>query len=189
MPLRVLSIDVGSGNYALCALTLAGASSEFALDRLECWRLGDPKATPASGLLDRLLQRFQTWDLWTEGDWRPDRVLIEQQMRAAHANVALAFGTYAMLRTLCPNAEVRFVRPSRKFNGFREMLPALALPPPPPPTTTTAASPRTTHQGRKRLAVSLAEAILAQSGHPSLATTCPGQKKDDLADAFLQAFC
>ena len=190
MPTRVLSIDVGSGNYALCAITFAEVGA-FSVDRLECWRLGDPKATPASGLLDRLMERFRAWDLWTEGGWRPDKILIEQQVRGAHANMALAFGTYAMLRTLCPHAEARFVRPASKFNGFRERLPEqllLALPPlllNPPPSNNAVS----THQGRKRLATSLAEAILAQTGHPPLATFCPGQKKDDLADAFLQAFC
>ena len=42
---------------------------------------------------------------------------------------------------------------------------------------------------RKRFAVDLAVTLLRETGQPELQSFCPGSKKDDLADALLQAFC
>jgi len=177
---RVLSIDIGKGNYALCAVSLP----EVHVQRLECWRLGETKATPASQLIDRLLDHFKDWDLWSTG-WSPDVVLIEQQVRGAHINLALAFATYAHMKTRFPRATVRFVKPASKFKAFSKIV----------SLTDQVLCARVqnmaslTYAKRKRLAVDIAEAILREKKQPDLTLHCPGTKKDDLADAFLQSFC
>lgn len=178
---KVLSIDVGKGNYALCV-------SEFQDGRfvqitcLESWCIGDTKATPASGLIDRLLVKFQQWK-YVE---TPDVVLIEQQMRGAHINLALAFASYAYFKTRLPNANVKFVPPGNKFKCYEKFIklqdPLLLV-------ELSAKTPLDYTQ-RKRYAVKLAEAILKETHQPKLATFTDNKKKmDDLADAFLQSFC
>jgi hypothetical protein len=135
---------------------------------------------PASQLVDRLLERLRNWDVWEH--WTPDVVLIEQQMRGAHINLALAFATYAHFRTRFPATAttVRFVPPSLKFSAHAKFVANVDVGPVP-----------TDYRKRKRFAVKLAQDILAAKGLPPLETLCPsaGAKKDDVADAFLQCFC
>lgn len=165
---RVLSIDVGSGNFAVCLLELPAIRLHY----LENWRLGDAKALPASQIVDRMLAKLsQIQDI-------PDVVLIEQQMRGAHVNLALAFGAYACLRTRFPQASVRFVKPANKFKGFAKFVPwneDVLVP--------------VEYAKRKRLAVKLADTLLQEHCGTTLGTLCPDGKRDDVADAFLQAFC
>lgn len=170
---NVLSIDVGSGNFAVCAMVLP----EIRLVRLENWRLGDSKANPASQLIDRLLEKFMSWQGWEEGTWTPDVVLIEQQMRGAHANLALAFAAYTYLKTRFPRACVKFVKPASKFKAFSKFVPIAEVAVP------------VEYAKRKRLAVKIADTILNDVLGTSLGTLCPDAKRDDLADAFLQSFC
>lgn len=175
---KVLSIDIGRGNYALCVMTLP----TMHVERIESWRLGENKATPASQLIDRLLDHVAKWDLWKTG-WIPDVVLIEQQVRAAHINLALAFATYAHMKTRFPEARVKFVPPMSKFKAYAKFV-------------TLPASMQLQQGGmplsyakRKSLAVDIAESILRETQQPALQVHCPGAKKDDLADALLQSFC
>ncbi len=165
---RVLSIDVGSGNFAVCFLELPAIHLRY----LENWRLGDAKALPASQLVDRMLEKLcALHDI-------PDVVLIEQQMRGAHVNLALAFGAYACLRTRFPAATVKFIKPLLKFQGFAKFVPwneEVIVPP--------------EYAKRKRLAVKLADTLLQEHCGTTLGTVCPDGKRDDAADAFLQAFC
>lgn len=166
--MKVLSIDVGCGNFAVCSLELPALK----LGRLENWRLGDSKALPASQMVDRMLDRLK------ELAETPDVVLIEQQMRGAHVNLALAFGAYAYFRTHCPLASVKFVKPSLKFKAFTKFVPwneEVVVP--------------VEYAKRKRLAVKLCDTLLENYLETNLQTLCGEGKKDDLADAFLQAFC
>lgn len=169
---NVISIDVGSGNFAICAMVLP----EIRLLKLESWRLGDSKAAPASQLIDRLLEKFNRWDAWDDG-WTPDVILIEQQMRGAHANLALAFAAYTYLKTRFPRASAKFVKPASKFKAFSKFVPLSEVAVP------------VEYAKRKRLAVKLTETILKDVLDLSLGDLCPGAKRDDLADAFLQSFC
>jgi hypothetical protein len=165
---NVLSIDVGSGNFAVCLLELPA----IRLHKLENWRLGDAKALPASQLVDRMLAKLSAIQEV------PDVVLIEQQMRGAHVNLALAFGAYACLRTRFPQACVKFVKPANKFKDFAKFVPwneDVVVP--------------VEYAKRKRLAVKLADTLLQDYCGTTLGTLCPDAKKDDVADAFLQAFC
>lgn len=165
---KVLSIDVGCGNFAVCMLELPSLKLHF----LQNWRLGDAKALPASQMIDRMLAKLGTITLL------PDVVLIEQQMRGAHVNLALAFGAYAYFRSKYPEASVKFVKPSLKFKGFAEFVPwtdAVVVP--------------VEYAKRKRLAVTLADALLKEYFNTCLQALCPDTKRDDVADAFLQAFC
>ena len=206
--LKVVSIDVGASNYGVCACTMAetdgGADDagpvSLTIVRLESWFLGDRKAVPASFLVDRVLEQWQQWTLWQQqqeprgGAWQPDRVVIEQQMRGAHVNLALAFATYAYFKLQHPAATVKFVPPAAKFKAYRKAFPGIAQAFP------DAAAPSAYHS-RKRRAVAIADAILRETNQPSL-LSFGGQnqnhdqdqvsssiKKDDLADALLQAFC
>ena len=179
---NVLSVDIGRGNYAVCALTLSSGPHSVEVKRVELWRLGETKAMPASRLIDRLLDLFHNWDFWTmNADWVPSTVLIEQQVRGAHINLALAFATYTYFSVKFPTTTtVKFVSPSLKFKGFRNFV----LPPQHERKCT-----NLTYAQRKKLAVELAEHVLEQTGNLPLCTLCPGAKKDDIADAFLQSFC
>lgn len=170
----VLSIDIGCEHYALCLARLP----QLRVDCLVRWRLGDPRASPASQLIDRLLDHFQQWEALSH--LAPDVVLIEQQMRGAHVNLALAFATYAHLKTRLPKARVRFVKPSDKFAAYRAFVDGVATREVP-----------TAYAKRKRFAVQLAQDVLRAKGLPPLEALCPeaGAKKDDVADAFLQCFC
>lgn len=156
--------------------------------RMQLWKLGETKATPASQLVDRLIDKFTKWDFWEEShEWTPTVVVIEQQVRGAHVNLALAFATYAYFKTRFQAAVVKFVHPSLKFKGFANYVTLQGQSLELAKSTTTL-----TYTKRKRLAVELAEVLLEQTGHPPLATLCtllPGAKKDDIADAFLQSFC
>ena len=49
-------------------------------------------------------------------------VLIEQQIRGAHINLALAFSTYTAMKVRFPHATVRFVAPIAKFKGYESYL-------------------------------------------------------------------
>lgn len=167
---KVLSIDVGCGNFAVCLLELPA----IRLRTLENWRLGDSKALPASQMVDRMLSKLDSLEE------TPDVVLIEQQMRGAHVNLALAFGAYTFSRIRFPKAEVRFVKPLCKFKGFANFVSigegdGVTVP--------------VEYAKRKRLAVKLADSILKEHMNTSLETLCPDSKRDDVADAFLQAFC
>lgn len=172
---RVLSIDVGATHYAVCAVTFQGGGTlQPCIDYLDSWYLGDVKAVPASRLVDRLVERMTGWEfLQTTWQGGPSTILIEQQMRGAHVNVALAFSTYSLFRVLFPSAETRFVPPLAKFTVASQ--------------TYEEAVPKG-YQARKRFAIKTANRILQDLGLSSLADRCPGQKQDDLADAFLQAF-
>lgn len=179
---NVLSIDVGKANYALCAADID--TSHVLVKRLECWRLGDTKAMPASQLIDTLVQNFQEWDLLQE--FTPNVVLIEQQIRGAHINLALAFATYTYMKTRFPTAIVKFVRPANKFKAFATFV---TLSQEDQVILNMSSKATSDYVKRKRLAVKLTEIILQKTQQPDLQTLCPGAKKDDLADAFLQAFC
>lgn len=208
LKLKVVSIDVGASNYGVCACTMAGTAGtdagpvSFDIVRLESWCLGDRKAVPASFLVDRVLEQWQQWTLWQEqqsphGVWRPDRVVIEQQMRGAHVNLALAFATYAYFKLHHPAATVKFVPPAAKFKAYRKAFPGIAQAFPD-------ASTPSAYHSRKRRAVAIADAILRGTNQPSLLSfgsqpqtqdqdpdhvSSSSIKKDDLADALLQAFC
>ena len=180
---HVLSIDVGKGNYAICATTFDDSHKFVRVQRLESWCIGDTKATPASGLIDRLLAKFQQWE-YVE---TPDVVLIEQQMRGAHINLALAFASYTYFKTRFPNATVKFVPPGNKFKFYEKYVtfedPLLVA------ELSSVKTPLDYTQ-RKRYAVKLAEAILKETHQPNLGTFTDNKKKmDDIADAFLQSFC
>lgn len=164
----VLSIDVGCGNFAVCLLELPAMRLGF----LENWRLGDAKALPASQIVDRMLSKLASIQQ------TPDVVLIEQQMRGAHVNLAMAFAAYAHFRTRFPGKVVKFVKPVSKFKGFAKFA--------------SIGEPVTVpiqYAKRKRLAVALADSILQSHMGTSLQAVCPDSKQDDVADAFLQAFC
>ncbi len=158
---------------------------DIQIRRLESWRLGDTKAMPASALIDRLLKNMEEWDLWSTG-WAPDVVLIEQQMRGAHINIALAFATYTCMKLRFPHAIVKFVRPGSKFTAFVKFI---ALSDESVQKKLHDKSALLSYAKRKHLAVEVAESILRQQEQPNLQSHCPGAKKDDLADAFLQSFC
>lgn len=182
-PQRVLSIDIGRGNYAVCALNLSPET--VAVQRLELWRLGETKASPASQLIDRLLDKFRSWN--QTQTWAPTAVLIEQQVRGAHINLALAFATYTYFKTAFPTAVVKFVHPTVKFKGYANYVTLSEI-----DSLEIAKHTNLSYTKRKRFAVDLAEMVLKHTGHEPLATLCtlcPGAKKDDLADAFLQSFC
>ena len=172
--MKVLSVDVGCGHYAVCCATLPDVDVAC----LDCWRLGDTKSMPASRIVDRLLERFRDWSFLER--WSPDVVLIEQQMRGAHINLALAFATYTYFRTRWPDRVVRFVKPSLKLQAFANFVQGVEVQAVP-----------SDYARRKRYAVKLAQDILKAKGLPSLEMLCPSaaSKKDDLADAFLQCFC
>ncbi len=168
----VLSIDIGLSNYSLCALELPTIQVVV----LDLWNLGDSKVVPASQLIDRLLAKIQAYELWES--WTPTVVLIEQQIRGAHINLALAFSTYTAMKVRFPHATVRFVAPMAKFKGYESYL------------TLTDANPKgipKDYAGRKRHSVHLAKNILQQTFQDQWLES--RAKLDDLADAFLQAFC
>ena len=171
---RVLSIDVGANHYALCALSISNSSTPT-IQALESWNLGNVQAVPASRLVDRMMERFAKWSVLET--FRPTHVLIEQQMRGAHVNIALGFATYSFLKVLFPQADTRFVRPLAKF-ATSQTKPLLTNNPIPKG-----------YQQRKRFTVRIAERVLMECGLPSLCEMCPEVKKDDIADAFLQALC
>lgn len=181
----VLSIDIGRGNYAICATEFTPTSFVQIL-RLETWCIGNTKATPASGLIDRLLVKFQEWDFLESNNPAPHVVLIEQQMRGAHINLALAFASYTYFKTRLPQTTtVKFVPPSNKFKSYTKYVKLQD------PLLVDEIVP-VDYTKRKRFAVKLAQAILKETHQPLLQTFClnPDQKKlDDLADAFLQSFC
>lgn len=168
---KVLSIDIGLSNYSLCALELPSIQ----VTTLELWNLGDSKVVPASQLIDRLLGKIQAWELWKT--WTPDTVLIEQQIRGAHINLALAFSTYTAMKMKFPGALVKFVTPMAKFKGYQSYL-TLA--------EAKADIPKD-YTGRKRHSVYLAKKILQQTFQDHWLES--RAKLDDLADSFLQAFC
>jgi hypothetical protein len=176
--MRVLSVDVGTVNYAMCACTLP----DVQVLHMESWRLGDMKAAPASFLVDRMLERWDTWCLANSG-WEPECVVIEQQMRGAHANLALAFSTYTYMRVRFPRSRIKFVGPAAKFKGYRKVLGSVAA--------TFPDVPPAGYSARKRMAVAIADAILVSFNQPRLATFCrdTDKKQDDIGDAFLQSFC
>jgi hypothetical protein len=176
---RVLSVDVGTANYAICACTFSPMPTLVLVD---IWRLGDTKAVSASSLVDRLIERWQSCSLFSQG-WVPDTVVIEQQMRGAHINLALAFSTYAFFKTRYPDTNTKFVNPLAKFKAYRKTQLEVA-----PRFTET---PPRSYLARKREAVAIADAILAKHNERSLASFCEGKpwKLDDIADAFLQTFC
>lgn len=180
---HVLSIDVGRGNYAICA-TQFEESRFVKITCLESWCIGDTKALPASGLVDRLLKKCQEWHFFRSHT--PNIVLIEQQMRGAHINLALAFASYTYFKTRFPNAKVKFVPPGNKFKGYEKYV---TLQDPLILAELSAKTPLDYTQ-RKRYAVKLAQAILKETQQPNLETFTANKKKmDDLADAFLQSFC
>jgi len=178
----VLSIDIGVSNFAICALELP----TVVVRSMECWNLGNTKAVPTSAIVDRLLEIFNTTCKCFQMGWVPDIVLIEQQVRGAHVNLALGFSTYAYMKTRFPDATVKFVPPSAKFTGYANFIDI---------TDDTIIQKLqdkasfSTYTKRKRLAIEISEVLLRQMHQPSLQTLCPGIKQDDLADAFLQAFC
>lgn len=180
---HVLSIDVGKGNYAICA-TQFNESQFVKITCLESWCIGDTKAAPASGLVDRLLVKFEQWDYFLTST--PDVVLIEQQMRGAHINLALAFASYTYFKTRFPKAKVKFVPPGNKFKFYEKYV---TLKDPLLLAELSAKTPLDYTQ-RKRYAIKLAQAILKETHQPELQSFCPEKTKmDDLADAFLQSFC
>jgi hypothetical protein len=180
---HVLSIDVGKGNYALCVSKFQNA--QFVnITCLESWCIGDTKATPASGLIDRLLTKCKEWHVLQ--NHTPNVVLIEQQMRGAHINLALAFASYAYFNTRFPHAKVKFVPPANKFKFYEKYV---TIQDPSFLAELSAKTPLDYTQ-RKRYAVKLAQAILKETQQPNLETFTDNKKKmDDLADAFLQSFC
>lgn len=176
----ILSIDIGAANFAVCAIDMPAV----VVRNLECWNLGNIKAIPTTAILDRLLRCFQEWNFLKT--WVPDVVLIEQQIRGAHVNLALAFSTYTYMKTRFPSAVVKFVTPMAKFTGYTahiELKDAVIL------EKIKDKASSSTYAKRKKHAVDIANAILLETKQPDLQSHCPGLKQDDLADAFLQAFC
>lgn len=177
----VLSIDIGVQNFALCAVDMPAV----VVRKLEGWNLGNTKALPTSAIVDRLLRRFEDWDFF-QGEWVPEVVLIEQQVRGAHVNLALAFSTYTYMKGRFPSATVKFVNPMTKFTGYSAHI---VLEDADIVRKTQDKASLSTYSKRKKHAVDVAHAILVQTQQPSLQSHCPGKKQDDVADAFLQAFC
>ena len=176
----ILSIDIGATNFAVCAVDMP----TVVVRNLECWNLGNIKAIPTTAILDRLLRCFQECNFLKT--WVPDVVLIEQQIRGAHVNLALAFSTYTYMKTRFPSAIVKFVTPMAKFTGYTahiDLKDAEIL------GKIKDKASSSTYAKRKKHAVDIANAILLQTNQPDLQSHCPGLKQDDLADAFLQAFC
>ena len=176
----VLSIDIGVKNFALCAIDLPAV----VVRTLESWDLGDTKALPTSAIVDRLLCCFHEWEFLHT--WSPGLVLIEQQIRGAYVNLALAYSAYTYMKTRFPDATVKFVAPMAKFKAYETHIELNDAEIDKKKKDKTSFS---TYTKRKRLAVDIAEAVLSHMGQPCLSTICPDVKKDDLADAFLQSFC
>lgn len=176
----ILSVDIGATNFAVCAVEIP----TVVVQKLECWNLGNIKALPTTGIVDRLLRCFQDWDFLKT--WAPDVVLIEQQIRGAYVNIALAFSTYTYMKSRFPDAIVKFVTPMAKFTGY---IAHIVLEDADILKKTKDKTSVSTYAKRKKHAVDIAHAILLQRNQPSLQSHCPGKKQDDLADAFLQAFC
>lgn len=178
--MRVLSVDIGSCHYGICAVELADEQIPVLLD-LRVVSLGDRGSVSTGGLVERLVRFYQTDYQLLQTGWAPDVVLIEQQMRAAPNNLALAFATmtFFLTRYGSPPCRVRWVRPTQKFTAYRKYWPSVEAPP-----------DRQTYQQRKKASVLLANTILDLMGMPSLHLH-PGceDKQDDAADALLQAFC
>jgi len=178
MAARVLSVDIGRTHYALCCLDMTRADSKVTLVDLRLVKLGDSSAVPLTTLVDRMICILEEYPPFAEKS--PDCVLIEQQMRAAPKNLALAFATYTYFRAR--GVLVKMVRPSQKFEGWRTWCPALEMP--------RADHSKQSYYQRKKASVSLAQAVLDHLGMPLLEThVADGHKLDDVADSFLQALC
>ncbi len=186
---NIVSIDIGEKHYAICALDLTREpSTSIRLVYLNTLTLGLPQACPVSGRIDRLVQIWNTMEFLKT--WQPDTILIEQQMQRAYANSALSFATYTWFHMRYPTAMVRFVKPSFKLTSWKQYVPEVALQASLLDLETQSKSP-SGYYARKKLAILLADLLLEHFGIPNLAhyATACGGKKDDLADAFLQAFC
>lgn len=178
MTRHVLSIDVGVRNYAVCAVNID--ETTFEVLRLQTWDLGDAKAVPASQLIDRLLQRFEQWEFLRS--WAPEMVVVEQQLRGAHLNMALGFATYTWARTR--GYTTRFVRPLTKFRAWKRF----PIDNDTRSLGTRISTPPKAYRERKRLSIDLCQALLEHTGQPLLSVWCSAStKQDDLADALLQA--
>ena len=181
--MNVLSFDIGVSNFAVCALRVYNKEDKKGFDviRLQVWNLGNQRAVPAYQFVDRLIEHIHAWELLESG-WMPDKILIEQQVKGAHMNVALAFSAYALCKIEFPHACTRFVHPLEKLKGFKRYIDL-------PGELGQIEKLPNDYKGRKRLAIVLAEEILKSAGHDALYKQCPGFKQDDIADALLQSFC
>lgn len=188
--MNILSFDIGVGNFGVCAMTVQ--DHKPLQTWLENWCLAEARAVSSSVMIDRMLQRLHAWELLSTKEWQPHRIVIEQQLRGAHINLAMAYALYTWSRLTYPSVRVEFVRPSRKLTYWKTFLPDWQTLFP----SDMDMNP-TTYYGRKKLSVQIARTLLRDVYPNTLSegATHPFWKedgvckKDDMADAFLQAFC
>jgi hypothetical protein len=198
MVVSVLSVDIGTLHFTAVAATLStdtelphsipgpdtGSCKFKSFDIVDVFTVNLGAGVKGLRNVDNLVAAWDNLTLFQ--CFKPDVVLIENQLKQATVNYFLSIATYTLAKRSFPQCSVRFIRPLTKFAGFLRFFPSPRL-----------SYSLRSYQQRKAAAVTLSDCLLqTYCAGASLGSICRLEadhaspaKLDDAADAFLQLFC
>ena len=180
---RVLSIDIGIVNLALCITEFSMENHEFELIHVEKTSIGTMKQT-CQVLSAALLDFFRTSVVINEKPF--DHIFIENQVSRAIKNTILGYTCYSYFYTLSnakgDGSQVNFISPRNKFKAIEAYLPGTL-------DKYDVDHIKAPSAHLKKLSVQIAKDVFddlnVTKGIEAMENF---KKKDDVSDVFLQSF-